>query len=338
MPKISVIVPVYKAENLLRTCVDSALAQTYTDIEIILVDDGSPDSSGRICDEYAASDARVRVIHQANAGVSAARNAGIGIARGDYLLFLDSDDYLDRDACKKLVGAFKISGADVVGCGNWNVGPDGERVGVPFFLPAGTYEKNDIMDKIVRPMLRDRTSGSALNGFIWHYLFSREVVTSNGISFSGAYLEDELFLIEYLCCANRLISIQENLYSYYNNPASATKRYMKNFEEVFMDFFAAKSRLVSKFDIQGISGWENSTLWAGILIAVGNEYAPGNDASILKKCRNLKALCEKEPFRSAIASGKPSGAGKRKRIVIDLVSSKSYWLLTLLYLIKNSGR
>lgn len=91
-PKISCIVPVYNVEKYLRRCVDSILAQTFTDFELILVDDGSPDGCPAICDEYAEKDSRVRVIHQENKGVSAARNAGLDMARGEYVCFVDGDD------------------------------------------------------------------------------------------------------------------------------------------------------------------------------------------------------------------------------------------------------
>lgn len=338
MPKISIIVPVYKAEACLKKCVDSALSQSYADVEVILVDDGSPDRSGEMCDSFAAGDPRVQVLHQANSGVSAARNSGIATASGEYILFLDSDDYLEADACKKLIGALMKCGADIAACGSYSVSQNGTKIPVPFFLPAGSYDRRDIMEEIVRPMVVDRTSERALDGFIWRYLFSRSIIISNGISFEGAYLEDEIFLLEYLCCASSLTVIQEYLYNYYNNPESATKRYMRNFEEIFLGFFEAKNRLIQKFDIVGVSGWENSTLWAGILIAVGNEYAPGNDISLALKQKRIKTLCEKEPFKAAMAAWKPYGAGKRKKIVVDLLASKKYTLLTLLYALKNSGR
>lgn len=98
MPKVSVIVPVYKAENYLRRCVDSILAQTFTDWECILVDDGSPDGSGEICDEYAQKDARIRVIHKENGGVSSARNMALGKISAKWLTFVDSDDCLYPNA------------------------------------------------------------------------------------------------------------------------------------------------------------------------------------------------------------------------------------------------
>lgn len=94
MPTISVIVPVYKVEPYLRCCVDSILTQTFTDFELILVDDGSPDNCGAICDEYAEKDSRVHVIHKENGGLSSARNAGLEIANGDYVYFCDGDDYI----------------------------------------------------------------------------------------------------------------------------------------------------------------------------------------------------------------------------------------------------
>ena len=114
MPAISIIVPVYKVEPYLHRCIDSILAQSFTDFELILVDDGSPDNCPAICDEYAVKDSRVRVIHQKNAGLSAARNAGIETATGGYLCFIDSDDVLSPAYCQLLYqavadGAYKIS-------------------------------------------------------------------------------------------------------------------------------------------------------------------------------------------------------------------------------------
>lgn len=113
MCEISIIVPVYKVEPYLRKCVDSILAQTFTNFEVILVDDGSPDNSGKICDEYAIKDSRVRVIHKENGGLSSARNAGIDIARGKYLGFVDSDDYIAEDMYEVLYENLKFYDADI---------------------------------------------------------------------------------------------------------------------------------------------------------------------------------------------------------------------------------
>lgn len=113
---ISVIIPVYNVEKYLPQCLDSVLSQSYTDLQVILIDDGSTDSSGGICDAYAAKDARIIVIHQKNAGAAAAKNAGLRIATGKYLSFVDSDDYLAPDAYAHMVGLLETQGADVVQC------------------------------------------------------------------------------------------------------------------------------------------------------------------------------------------------------------------------------
>ncbi len=114
---VSIIVPIYKVEKYLRACIDSLINQTYRDIEIILVDDGSPDDCGRICDEYAIHDSRVKVVHQPNAGVSAARNAGLDIAGGEFIGFCDPDDFVAEDMYMCLVDAMKRHDADLAACG-----------------------------------------------------------------------------------------------------------------------------------------------------------------------------------------------------------------------------
>ena len=109
---ISVIVPVYKVEPYLRRCIDSIISQTYHNLEIILVDDGSPDNCGAICDEYAEKDTRVRVIHKSNGGLSDARNAGLDIMTGDYVAFVDSDDWIDKQHLSSMY-ALVNGGADI---------------------------------------------------------------------------------------------------------------------------------------------------------------------------------------------------------------------------------
>ena len=113
-PLVSVIVPVYKVEPYLERCLDSLVAQTLKEIEIIVIDDGSPDRCGEICDAYAAKDARFRVVHQENRGLSAARNAGIELARADYLMFVDSDDWVEPEFCRLPYEAAVEHGAELV--------------------------------------------------------------------------------------------------------------------------------------------------------------------------------------------------------------------------------
>ncbi len=125
MPELSIIVPIYNVEAYLPRCIDSILAQTFTDFEVILIDDGSPDNCGKIIDEYAKSDNRIVVIHQENAGVSSARNAGLNIAKGIYIGFVDPDDWIEPEMYEVMITRIKETGADIACC-NWsNIYEDG---------------------------------------------------------------------------------------------------------------------------------------------------------------------------------------------------------------------
>ena len=130
MPLISVIVPVYRAQELLRTCTDSILGQSLRDLELILVEDGSPDESGALCDAIAREDPRVRVLHKPNGGVSSARNEGLKLATGEYIAFCDADDTFELHALETMYNALIKAGADSAGCGHWTLWPDGRRQAV----------------------------------------------------------------------------------------------------------------------------------------------------------------------------------------------------------------
>ena len=339
MALISVIVPVYKAEAFLRKCTGSILAQTCSDLELLLIDDGSPDQSGQLCDAIALEDRRVRVFHKPNGGVSSARNLGLEQARGDYIAFVDSDDWLEPEALEKLLSALRENGADTAGCGHRNVAGDGAASVEAPALPAGVYGPERITSGIVSRLLGVRLAQPVLNGFIWRFLYTRSIIADNRITFEGAYLEDELFLLEYFCHARRLAVVEEPLYNYYWNAASATHKYMADYMKVFHRFMERKEDLVRRCDLQRLSPrWRENSNWAGLLIAVSNEYAPGNPASFREKQRRVRAYTELPEMRQAMAALVPEGLGRNKQIVADLLRRRHFTLLTLLYRLKNRGK
>ena len=339
MPKISVIVPVYKAEAFLEKCVGSILGQTFPNLELLLIDDGSPDNSGALCDRFAAADSRVRVFHKPNGGVSSARNLGLREARGDFIAFADSDDWLAPDALETFYYAAVSSGADTAGSPHMCVAPWGEERVEPGALPPGLYDAAAIREGIVDRLVGDRLGRDVLNGFIWRFLFSRSIIREQNIAFEGAYLEDELFLLEYFCHARRLAIVDEPLYNYYWNAASATHKYMADYMEVFHGFMERKEALVRRYDLQRHSPrWRENSLWAGLLIAVSNEYAPGNPVSFQEKQRRVRAYTELPEMRQAMAALTPEGMGRNKQIVAELLRRRHFTLLTLLYRIKNRGK
>ena len=337
MPTISVIVPVYKAEAFLRKCTDSILRQSFQDLELLLIDDGSPDRSGALCDAIAGEDSRVRVFHKPNGGVSSARNLGLGEAQGTYIAFVDSDDYLEPKALELLLTALQDSGADSAGCGHFNVSDAGVTSSEAPALPAGVHDAADIRENLVLRLLGDRLRQPVLNGFIWRFLYTRAIIADRGIEFEGAYLEDELFLMEYFCHAKRLAIVAEPLYNYYWNAASATHRYMRDYPETFRRFMERKAALAGRYGLDAPLWRENSN-YAGLLIAVGNEYAPGNPASFAEKQRRVAALAALPEMQRALAALRPEGAGRNKQIVAALLRRRWYALLTLLYRVKNRGK
>lgn len=182
MPELSIIVPVYKVEKYLPKCIDSILAQTFRDFELILIDDGSPDNCGAICDEYAARDSRIKVIHQANAGVSAARNAGLDIASGTYLGFVDSDDWIEPEMYGDLVAVAQQEKADVV-CSQMFINSD------PLLRTncIHKYSGDELMVELFsRP---SRITGSSCNK-----LFLRERIITQRFPEDTRIWEDHIFL------------------------------------------------------------------------------------------------------------------------------------------------
>lgn len=336
MPDISVIVPVYQAERYLKKCVESVKAQTFSNWELLLVDDGCTDASPAICDAFAAEDSRIRALHQEkNAGVSEARNRGLREATGTYIAFLDSDDLFEPETLETLWTLREEAGADSAGCAHLNIYPDGTS-DVEEVLEPGVYDQQGIREGIVYPLVGDRLNPPIFNGFIWRYLFSADILRKAQISFEGAYLEDEIFLMEYFCNAQKLAVTDRPLYRYFLNPASATHKYMKDFMKVFDRFMERKENLVKKYGLESARPqWRENSNWSGLLIAIGNEYARGNEKNIGQRQQTVQELCRRPDMANAIEKLVPTGLGRNKQIVANLVRGKHFWLLSQMYRLKN---
>ena len=230
MPEISVIVPVYNVENKIRRCVDSILAQSFTGFELILVDDGSPDQSGEICDEYAAKDHRIKVIHQQNAGPSAARNMGIRVAEGVFIAFVDSDDYLHKDYLKALYDTLQNNQTDMVMCNYFSVIETGEIIENRHrFADNTVLNRDNIKDSIYRDIFfNTNTTGyfSPVNK-----LFRRQIICDNQIFMdeSMSFGEDMLFVMQYIKHCNSIALSDKILYYYEMLPTGLFSKYRRGF-------------------------------------------------------------------------------------------------------------
>ena len=336
MPSISVIVPVYQAEKFLHRCLDSVARQTFSDWELILVDDGCTDGSPALCDQFAARDGRVRVFHRKkNQGVSEARNLGLNEARGEYVAFLDADDCYEFQTLETLWNLREQSGADAAACGLTYLWPDG-RAEVQSQLPAGIYGQAEIREKLVAPLVGDRLTQPVFNGYSVCYLFSTEIIRKNHIVFDGPYLEDELFVLEYFCRARSLAATDQPLYRYFLHGESATHHYMQNFSQVFTRFMERKEALVAEYGLESLRPqWRESSNWAGLLIAVGNEYARDNPKSIRQRQKAVQEFCRRPEMAQAVKALAPSGLSPNKQMVANLVRKRHFFTLTQLYRLKN---
>lgn len=201
IPKVSIIVPVYNVEPYLRCCLDSILAQTFTDWECILVDDGSTDGSGKICDEYAENNFRFSVIHKVNGGVSAARNEGIGTAKGDWIAFVDADDYLADDYLHEMSNSY----ADFAICGFYS------SSGLDFCPKARLLSDKELsieMDAIMSSMALQAP---------WAKLFRLSIINSHKLRFDTRLRlhEDTMFVYDYLCYC-RTVDLFDNRNYFYD--------------------------------------------------------------------------------------------------------------------------
>ena len=225
MIKVSVIVPVYKVEQYLKECVDSIVGQTYPDIEIILVDDGSPDSCPSICDEYTAQDNRIKVIHQENAGLSQARNAGIKAATGDYLLFVDSDDKLaDCDVVQNLADFLQQTKSTVTYCGCIHR-LDKNNLLIKKELP----QQEDLLLTPVELIDYSRKNRCYLAA--WTFIAQRKFVLENSVFFIQDLIHEDTEWVPRLLCADKNIKINvytKPFYIYRNTPNSITNTFNQN--------------------------------------------------------------------------------------------------------------
>lgn len=212
---ISVIIPVYNVEKYLVRCVDSILAQTYQNLEVILVNDGSKDGSGSICDEFAQKDSRVRVIHKANGGLSSARNAGMDAAKGEYISFIDSDDWIEEDSYERLLGLMEKYQVQLVCGGNWDVdGGTGEKT-------LGVCPKKEALvtaeEFVGRMFLWDGCDSSVCDK-----IFHRSLLENFRFP-EGQVSEDVAITYKIVLGAERAVLSEYPFYNYYHRTGSISR-------------------------------------------------------------------------------------------------------------------
>lgn len=215
-PLISIVIPVYNVDKYLSTCLDSVVNQTYPHLEIILVNDGSSDSSPEICDAYAKKDPRIRVIHKNNSGSAAARNDGLKEAKGEYITFVDSDDVIAEDFYKILLTTLLENNADIVECGYRNFETETELKVQDSELPLSFafFETQTALELLMKEYLKQ---------VVWNKIYHRSVL--KGIDFpAGKFIDDEFWTYKVFGKARKIVKISNELYFYRQLPESIMGR------------------------------------------------------------------------------------------------------------------
>ena len=241
--KVSIVVPIYNVADYLRRGLDSVLSQSFQDFELILVDDGSTDASGKICDEYAAKDRRIQVIHKENGGVSSARNAGLDVANGEWVYCMDPDDVLLPDGLLTLMSGISEE-VDVVMGGYEEIRVDGTLL-----RSSNVSSEHVILDKSksLRPLFAPYSTDSGYVGHIWLRLFRMEVIRKNHIRFDPTVTirEGTLFVATFLCLSRGTTCyISKPIYRYYHRESSAVWSLTKSFNEKYLSSFDANVKIV----------------------------------------------------------------------------------------------
>ena len=348
MPKISVIVPVYNVERYIDKCLDTLVNQTLKDIEIIVVDDGSPDKSSDIYNKYAGRDERVKIIKKMNAGVSEARNTGMEAATGELFMFVDSDDWLPLDGCEILYDQYEKTQADMILADAYIV-TDGRVKKNDVFCEAFTTEDKDCFKAYQKacigycynpkPAIKWNIPGL---GSPWNKLFKRSIIKEHNLRFDpyvkGIY-DDNLFTLHYLMHIRSLSYVKKPVYYFRLVSGSLTQGYKANtleinsriFERIndFMEETGKREYYLEAFYVYVIRRFSKSM----------NVYffADNNEKTKKEAFEELRKTINEEPYRSAIKYVDKKKLLGNHKVVVALARMKSPLLIYICLMIKRKG-
>lgn len=327
-PKVSVIIPIYNAEAFLESCIESVLAQTLEDIEILLIDDGSSDSSAVICRHFMQQDSRITVISKENEGVSATRNIGLTWAKGEYIAFLDADDTLIEQAVEILVQTLEEKQVEAVFANYFYLYNDRKVYRGPR-IPGGIYQVTDIRSQLID----DGTLSGILFGSVGAALYKRELIEQHHIRFQEevALNEDGLFNVMYLLQASSCYYLSDqHLYGYRKEIESVTSRFQlnKNFDSatVAIDRYCRPISQELLLEQQLRRRQVSISLWLAL-----NICSEENPAPYRATIRQLKELFNHQELQGCFPYMEEGKMNRYKRFYYQLIKKRrahSFYLMT----------
>lgn len=332
MDLISIIVPVYNVENYLERCINSLINQSYSKIEIILVNDGSTDSSKEICNKYILQDSRVKLINKKNEGLGLARNTGLDYINGKYVTFIDSDDYADSNLIELLYKSIIDNGADTA-IGGFKRVDDLENILYEEIYKLEVYSDEYVVKNLLSRMLGSCPEKSdAIRMSVWNVLYSSAIIKLNNIKFPSErkYIsEDIMFNIDYYRYSKKSVTIESCAYNYRVNEKSLTRTYRKDRFEKCKFLYNEIVKKINKYNLN-----EDALLRAqrqyfvNLFTCIKQEDVIISKLKLKGAINNIKQICKDTQIQLIIREYPVEKLGIRQRAFIIMVK---YKLATILY-------
>lgn len=343
MELISVIVPVYNAQKYLVRCVDSIRSQTYGNLEIILVDDGSPDECPRLCDELSEQDARIKVIHKQNAGQGLARNDGLDIATGEYVTFVDSDDWIGRDHIENLYKAIKKHNADASLGNHTKVSVDGTETPRMLSLTEGVYEGERITKDLLLSLIGADLNSDRdvlINSSVSMNMYKMECIKQNKICFVSeryAVAEDFYFNVDSFYYASKIVYVKEKGYYYFQNTESTGEKYNPKRFERTLNYYSVISKRVELYGLKDRAEHrvERSFL---MKIRVAIRHIVLSELSYKEKLRQIREILDNDTVKTVLCNYPVETYRRSMRFLMSSMRRRNAKTVYLLMRFREKGR
>lgn len=335
-PLVSVIIPVYNVEKYLDRCVQSVVNQTYKNLEIILVDDGSPDNCPEMCERWAQGDSRIKVVHKQNAGLGMARNSGLDSATGEYVCFFDSDDYVDVSTVEKCITAMLRDNSDVAvfGCVNdYGDRKIPQKLDVKKFL----FEGKSVQDELIPSLL---TYGMGFGVSCCMKMFRCKAINDNSLRFKSEreiISEDTLFILELFPKIRAVSIIAENLYFYYKNEASLTNQYRED-RQIKNDIFVQKALETARAEGLSENVCRHIRARYQMYTISALKQVVSSDLSDKDKRRKIKEIFRSPVLRNSVDSGTLATHKKTLRLFFRFYKFRCYIVCRIMLNLKMKNQ
>lgn len=340
MPKISIIVPIYNVDKYLKRGIESIQNQSLKDIEIILINDGSKDESLSICKEYAKTDKRIVIIDKLNGGVSSARNAGLKIARGDYIGFVDPDDWIEKDMYNSLYDKVVKYESDVVMC-NYVKDDGKKRIPIKISYKRKNLNKKDITEWLIPNMIGPKNINSnaeTIMGSVFRLLVKRTLIIDNNILFKEdiPYMEDLVWSIELFLKTKDIVLDEGVYYHYMDNDNSAVKIYRHNLNELNNIVYNNIERALIKEDayLNAKDRLDNRYIQTQINL-IANAIHADNKNNTIEKLKEISEIISNAKFQELIKTIDTDGYTLRKRMILYALKKQKRMLVYIYYNMLN---